>query len=281
MLRTCLRPALNWFGCPDRVLVVVLIRDDGEFKFFRGIGRSCRPGSGGICGGFRSWFCRSRRQLDNGIGRSGSCRTLLVAIGEFAVAGGFFGISGFGIDVLQSAAADTSFSETRGPSVQSGEALVQAKIVGRLRQSGHQRAQSLGGHVVRNEKFRVGKSGANCEGDGVGIMLVDGGSSGFQFVDDDGGFFRGNQFFGGRSTELADHLLVIVHVQGIARLHGGELLIKIAGAGQIAGLDRSVSQQLDDFGEMGGLSGFLEEIEKLLERSGIVAHMPDDGVQVL
>ena len=41
-----------------------------------------------------------------------------------------------------------------------------------------------------------------------------------------------------------------------------------------------MSQQLDHFGDVSGLSGFLEEIEKLLERSGIVAHMADDGVKI-
>ena len=67
------------------------------------------------------------------------------------------------------------------------------RSLGRLRQSGHQRAQSLGRHVVGNEKFRIGEGGANRKGDGIGIVLVDRRRSGFQFVDDDGGFFSGNQ----------------------------------------------------------------------------------------
>ena len=73
----------------------------------------------------------------------------------------------------------------------------------------------------------------------------------------------------------------MIHVQGIARLHGGELLIQIAGSGQITRLHRGVRQQLDHFRKMGGLSGFLEQFEKFLERSGIVANVTDDGVQIL
>jgi len=115
---------------------------------------------------------------------------------------------------------------------------------------------------------------ANGKSDGVGIMLMDGRSGGFQFVDDDGGFFGGNQFVGGRSTELADHLLVIVHVQGIARLHGGELLVEIAGVGKIAGLDRSVSQQLDDFGDVSGLTGFLKRSRSFSSDAGLSRTCP-------
>ncbi len=73
----------------------------------------------------------------------------------------------------------------------------------------------------------------------------------------------------------------MVHVQGIAGLHGGKLLIKITRPRQITGLNRSVSQQLDDFGEVGRFPRLLKQLEKLFERGGIVAHMPDDGVQVL
>ncbi len=214
------------------------------------------------------------------MGSAGDCRTLLVAVSQLAVACSFLGISSFGVDALQGAAANAGFGEAFGASVQRGQPLVQAKIIGSLRQSGHERGQSFGGHVIGNKKFRVGEGGANGQGHGIGIMLMDRGRCGFQFVDDDGGFFRGNQFFGGGSTELADHLLIIIQVQGIARLHGGEFLIEIARASQIAGLHGCVSQQLDHFGDVSGLPGFLEEIEKLLERGGIVAHMADDGVQI-
>jgi len=56
-------------------------------------------------------------------------------------------------------------------------------------------------------------------------------------------------------TELADHLLVNVHVQGIARLHGGSFC-RDRGRGEDRRLDRSVSQQLDDFGDVSGLTAF-------------------------
>src|SRR5207302_5714884 len=100
-------------------------------------------------------------------------------------------------------------------------------------------------------------------------------------VDDDGRFFRRNEGAGGIAANLADHLLVTRHVQGIARLHGGELLIEIASAGQVAGLNRGVSQQLDDFRQVSGLSRFLKEIEKFLERGGIITYVSDDRVKVL
>ncbi len=140
------------------------------------------------------------------------------------------------IDVLQSAAADAGFGETRGTGVEGGQTLVQAKVCGRLRQGRRQRAQGLGRHVVRNKEFGIGERGANRESDGIGIMLVDGGSGCFQFVDDDGGFFRGNDTGGGIAADLADHLLVVVQVERVARLHGREALIQVAGAGEVAGL---------------------------------------------
>ena len=50
--------------------------------------------------------------------------------------------------------------------------------------------------------------------------------------------------FAARSAaKLADHLLVILHVQGVLRLDLGQLLIKIAGAGKISGLHAGMGQK--------------------------------------
>ena len=66
----------------------------------------------------------------------------------------------------------------------------------------------------------------------IGVVLVDGRSSSLQFIDDNGRFLRGDEAAGGIAADLANHLLVIAHVQGIARLHSGQLPIEIAGPGQ-------------------------------------------------
>src|SRR5215472_3634868 len=42
-----------------------------------------------------------------------------------------------------------------------------------------------------------------------------------------------------------------------------------------------MGQQLDDLADVRGLSGFVEQIEKFLQRIGIVADVADDRVQVL
>ena len=54
-----------------------------------------------------------------------------------------------------------------------------------------------------------------------------------------------------------------------------------ARAAKVAGLHGSVRQQLKNFRDVCGLSRLLEQIEKLLQRSGIVAHMSDHRMQVL
>ena len=107
------------------------------------------------------------------------------------------------------------------------------------------------------------------------------GSSRFQLIHNYSRFFGRDKTVRGIATDLASHLLIIAHVQGIARLHGCEPLVKIASPVQIAGLHRSVRQQLDDFSDVSALSSLLEEIEKFFQRSGILPHMPDDGMQIL
>src|SRR5216683_1821154 len=168
--------------------------DDGEFGIFGGLWGSSGPGSGGgsLDGNYSGrGFYRGSGMLDGGDwGRGGA---IFVSVGKFGVTRGLFGVSRFRVDILQSAAAYAGFGETGGAGVQGGEALVQAKIGGGLRERGHERAKSFGGHVVGNEKLGIGEGGTNGECDCIGIVLVDGGSGGFELVDDDGRFIGGNK----------------------------------------------------------------------------------------
>src|SRR5579859_3185620 len=163
----------------------------------------------------------------------GNGGTFLITVGEFSVAGGFFGMLGVGINALQSAAAHCSLGEASSPGVQGSEALVDAQVVGRHRQRTNQRSEGLGGHVVRNEKFGVGQSGADGERDLVGIMLMDRGRGRFQIVNQDDGFFRRDQLGARRAAELADHLLIILHVQSVLRLDRGKFLVEITRAREL------------------------------------------------
>ena len=58
--------------------------------------------------------------------------------------------------------------------------------------------------------------------------------SGLQIVEQDDRFFGTDQFVPGGAAELADHLLIILHVQGVLRFDLRQFLIKIAERGQIA-----------------------------------------------
>src|SRR6266851_10231059 len=112
-------------------------------------------------------------------------------------------------------------------------------------------------------------------------MLMDGGSCRLQFVHDDSRFLGGDELGARSSAKLVDHLLVTLQVEGVLGFESGQLLIKIAGARQVARLDAGMGQEFDHFGEMSGFSGLVEQVQQLLEGSGIFAYVPDDGVQVL
>ncbi len=112
-------------------------------------------------------------------------------------------------------------------------------------------------------------------------MLVNGRRGGFQIVDENDGLFRCNQLAARGAAELAHHLLVILHVQGVLRLDGSQPLVKIASARQITGLHAGVGQEFNDFADVGVLSGFVKQVEQFLQGIRIIAHVPDDRVQAL
>ena len=240
-----------------------------------------------VDGKFRGLVGRASRGIEiNGLffagcGGRGVRRTLVVTVGKFAVSRGFVRISSVGIDVLQRAAAQSSFGEAAGASVQGCQALIDALIAGRERQGREQRSKRLLRHVIRDEEFGVGESGAYRERDFIRVMLVNGGSGGFEIVDEDDRFFGRDQLGAGSSAELADHLLIILHVQGVLRLDLRQTLVKIAGAGKIAGLHAGVSEQFEHFADVRRLPGLVEEVEQLLQQIGVLAHVSDDGVQML
>src|SRR3984957_7679733 len=110
------------------ILMDVFLGDDGEFELFRRLGGSRRPGGGGWSRDwnlFRICFCRSGRQLDDGVRGSGRRRALFIAISKFTIARGLFWISGLGVDALQCATADSGLTKTLRPRVKGGESLVQ------------------------------------------------------------------------------------------------------------------------------------------------------------
>ena len=177
---------------------------------------------------------RRDAELDWSIFGSGIRRrnrgTLLITLGQFPIFRSFFRILRFRVDALQSAAAERSFGEAGRPRVQRGQPLIDAQIVGCHRQRTDKWAQCLGRHVVRNEELRVGKSGAHRKRNLVRIMLVDRRRGSFQILYQYDGLFGGNEFVSGGAAELAHHLLVILHVQGVGRFDRGQLLVKVASA---------------------------------------------------
>ena len=112
-------------------------------------------------------------------------------------------------------------------------------------------------------------------------MLVQRGCSGLQIIEQDDGFFGTDQFGPGGAAELPEHLLIILHVESVLRFDLRQLLIKIAGAREISGLHAGMRQQFHHFADVAGVAGLLEKIQQLLQRVGIIPHMPDDGVQAL
>ncbi len=58
--------------------------------------------------------------------------------------------------------------------MQSGQALVQAYVARRLRQSAQQGHDRLVWQIVRKEQVCIGDGGAHGDRDGVGIRLIDG-----------------------------------------------------------------------------------------------------------
>ena len=66
---------------------------------------------------------------------------------------------------------------------------------------------------------------------------MDRGSDGFQLVHDHGRFFRSNELCASGAAELVDHLLITLQVQRVLRLKRGQLLVKVAGPGQVPRLN--------------------------------------------
>ena len=92
--------------------------DNGEFSFIGGFGLGRRPGRGSGDGYFfGDGLAGSRFDFGDGIHGSDGGGALFVTISQFGVARGLFGISGFGVDVLQGAAADSGFCKASGPRV--------------------------------------------------------------------------------------------------------------------------------------------------------------------
>ncbi len=84
----------------------------------------------------------------------------------------------------------------------------------------------------------------------IGIMLMNRRRGGLEIVDENDGLLRSDELAAGSAAELADHLLVVLHVQRVLRFDLGQTLVKIAGAGQIAGLNAGMGQQFDDFADV-------------------------------
>src|SRR5579883_1821958 len=191
-------------------------------------------------------------------GRGGG--VLLAALGEFLVAGSLFLQAGLGVHGRQGVAAAGSIGEALGADVQGGEALVEAHVAGRDGQHGHQRAERLIGHVVGNEKLGVGKGGAERAGDLGRVVLVEGRRGGFEFLDQHDALFDGEQLGAGGAAHHADHLLVVLHVDGVLRFQLGEGLVEFARLCQVAGLHVGVCQQFVDFGLVGLVPGLVEQV---------------------
>ena len=103
------------------------------------------------------------------------------------------------VHAFQGAAADGGFGKALEAGVERGQALVQAHVARRLRQSAQQRHDRLVRQIVGKEQVGIGNRGAHRDGDVVGIRLIDDRRGRFQLLDDDRPFFGGDSG-GGRCS---------------------------------------------------------------------------------
>ena len=160
-----------------------------------------------------------------------------------------------------------------------GQALVQPHVAWGLRQNAQQRHHRLVGQIVRKKQVSIGDRGAHCDCDVVGIRLIDDGRGRFQLLHDNRPFFGGDRDGWRGSLHAPQHLLIILHVQRVLGLGGGQHLVQVASAGQVSVLDRGVSQKLGDLVDVRALAGFAQQQQQRVQCARIVAHMGDHGVQ--
>ena len=77
----------------------------------------------------------------------------------------------------------------------------------------------------------------------------------------------------------AHHLLIVLHVQRVLGLGGGQHLVQVASPRQVSVLDRGVGQKLGDFVDVRALAGFVQKQQQRVQCARIVAHMGDHGMQ--
>ena len=183
------------------------------------------------------------------------------------------------VHAFQGAATDGGFGKALEASMERGQALVQPHVARRLGQSTQQRHHRLVGQIVRKKQVGIGDRGAHCDRDVVGIRLVDDRRGRFELLHDDRAFLGGDPGGGRGSLHARHHLLIILHVQRVLGLGGGQHLVEVASAGQVSILDGGVSQKFGDFVDVRALAGFAQQQQQRVQRARIVAHMGDHGVQ--
>ena len=188
-------------------------------------------------------------------------------------------MAGIAVDALKRAAAGGGFGKTVKAGMERGQALVQARVERRVRQSAQQRHDRLIGQIVGKEQVGIGDRGTHCNRNVIRIRLIDDGRGRFQLLDDDGPFLGGDS--GGRRgpRHAPDYLLIVLDVQGILGLGRGQHLVQVAGASQVPVFDRGVGQKFGDFVDVGALAGFVQQQQQRIECARIVAHARDHGMQ--
>ena len=207
--------------------------------------------------------------------------TFFVLCRQFAVARSFIRVPGVVVNAFQGAAAARRFGDAAGAGMQRRQPLIQPQVARSLGQSGKQRPQSLRWHVVRDEEFGIGQRRPNRQRNVIGIALVDEGCGGFQFIHQGRAFFHRDQRRRYASSEPPHHLLVVAGMQRILRFQLRQPQVVIAGFLQISRLYRRVREQFVHLGDVSVFPSAIQKSQQNFKRAGVVAHMRDDGVQVV
>ena len=119
--------------------------------------------------------------------------TLFVFCRQFSVPRCLFRMIGVVVNAFQSAAARCSFREFSSTGLKGSQLLIDAQITWGLGKNRDQGLQSFGRHVVGDKQLRIGHCRAQSLRRRVVVLLLNQWGSRFQFLQQDGAFFRSDQ----------------------------------------------------------------------------------------
>ena len=122
------------------------------------------------------------------------------------------------------------------------QALVQPRIMRGLRQNLQQGHNRLFRQIIREKQVGIRDCGSHRDGYVIGKRLLDGWRGGFELLDNHRAFFRRNARNRVRRIHQIHDLLIILQVDLILRLGGGQHLVQVASALKIPTLYAGMRQ---------------------------------------